>query len=483
MSMKLVMTRCGSATLLVLTCLLGARAALSQDKPADAQPVTLTVQAGVPLHVALDKAVPIKHAGIPVEAHVIEPVYIFDHLVIPAGSRIQGRVEKVESASRKQRALAISDGNFTPLRTAHLAFDTLILQDGKRLPLRTQVSAGTPPVIHLTAGGGKRKGRVGTAVDQARQQAKQQEQKAVEAVKAPGKVKRLKAVLVAQLPYHRLSLPVGTHFTAELQAPLELGSEDCPAEELEQLGSDIPPDSTVRVRLLTPLSSATDHRGSSVEAVVSEPVFSSDRHLILPEGARLEGSVTQAVPARRLGRNGQLRFRFQEIQLPQATPRKVEATLQGVEIAGGDHVEVDTEGGAHAVTPKTKYVAPAIDVLLATSSLDGLDPHNHRRIREGLGPQGPDVAGGAVRGGAGFGLVGTVIGLAAHYRPVSASFAFYGAARSVYSHVVARGTDVVFPKNTPMDIRFGTHSDSNPPNAKKKLFSFGGPSWAKPDSA
>ena len=61
-----------------------------------------------------------------------------------------------------------------------------------------------------------------------------------------------------------------------------------------------------------------------------------------------------------------------------------------------------------------------------------------------------------MRGGAGFGLVGSVIGLVAHYRPISAGFAFYGAGWSVYSHVVARGTDVVFPKNTPMEIRFGT---------------------------
>jgi hypothetical protein len=94
---------------------------------------------------------------------------------------------------------------------------------------------------------------------------------------------------------------------------------------------------------------------------------------------------------------------------------------------------------------------------LATSSLDGLDPHNRRRIEEGLGPQGPDVAGGVVRGGAGFGLVGSVVGLAAHYRPVSTCFAFYGAGWSVYTHILAHGNNVVFPKNTPMEIRFGTH--------------------------
>jgi hypothetical protein len=204
--------------------------------------------------------------------------------------------------------------------------------------------------------------------------------------------------------------------------------------------------------------------------VVSEPVFSSDHQLILPEGARLEGAVTQALPARRLGRNGQLRFTFRQIELGPGAPRNVEASLHGVDAAAGAHVVLDEEGGAHAVTPKTKLVAPAIKVLLAVGSLDGLDPHNKDRIEDGLGPQGPDVAGGAIRGGAGFALVGAVVGIVAHYRPVSACFAFYGAGLSVYTHIVARGNDVVFTKNTPMEIRFGSHEGPPPPAVKANPF-------------
>ena len=129
---------------------------------------------------------------------------------------------------------------------------------------------------------------------------------------------------------------------------------------------------------------------------------------------------------------------------------------------------LDEEGGAHAVTPKTHYIEPAIDVLLATTSLDGLDGHHHHDI-DGDAPlqKGPDVAGGAVRGGAGFKLVGTIVGMLAHYRPVSAGFAFYGAGWSVYTKVVSRGNDVVFTKNTPMEIRFGTHEGSTAAGAGK----------------
>jgi len=272
----------------------------------------------------------------------------------------------------------------------------------------------------------------------------------------------------------------GTHFTAELKSPLEFGQEVPSPKQLERLGEEVPAGTNVHVRLLTPLSSATDHQGTPARGVVSAPVFSPDHKLILPEGARLEGLVTQARPARRLGRNGQLRFTFREIELPVVTPREVQAsprmvqgaalqvqlvrrqvqgTVQTVDAASGGHIGLDSEGGAHAVTPKTKYIAPAIDVLLAASSLDGLDPHNRRRIAEGRGPQGPDFGGGTIRGGAGFGLVGSVVGLLAHYRPVSTCFAFYGAGWSVYTHILARGNNIVFPRNTSMEIRFATHRE------------------------
>ncbi len=435
---------------------------VAAEKPPTSDAIRLTVPVGVPLHVILKKSVPIKHSGVPVEAQVVDPIFVFDRLVIPNGSQVLGRIGKVESATRKQRGLAIANGNFSPLRKADVDFDTLVLKDGTRLALQTEVTQGAPRMVHLVAGEqGKKKGRVSQAVEQARQQAKARGQATLQEFTAPGKMQRVKQWLWAQFPYHQPKLAAGTNFTAVLKTPLDFGEEDPVPKQMERLGAEIPPGSNVHIRLVTPLSSALDHQGSPVKAVVSEPVFSPDHILILPEGARLEGIVTQAVPARRLGRNGQLRFTFRQIELGPGAPRRVYGTLQSVDAPAGGHVQLDTEGGAHAITPKTKFIAPAIDVLLATSSLDGLDPHNHRRIEAGLGPQGPDVAGGVVRGGAGFGLVGSVVGFAARYRPVSACFAFYGAGWSVYTHIVARGDNITFPKNTPMEIRFGTHGGQN----------------------
>ena len=87
---------------------------------------------------------------------------------------------------------------------------------------------------------------------------------------------------------------------------------------------------------MTPLSSAADRLGSPVRAVVSGtavPLFSPDHHLILPAGAHLEGSVTAVVAARRLHRNGQLRFMFRQIEISPGAPRIVEASLQGIDAA------------------------------------------------------------------------------------------------------------------------------------------------------
>jgi hypothetical protein len=427
--------------------------------------VPVTVQAGAAFHVALEKKVRIKTAGVPVEGHIVEPIYVFDRMALPAATRVVGRVSSIEPLSRKRRALAIANGDFTPLRKAHVDFDTLVLKDGTRIPLHASISEGVPNVVHLTAGGTakKKKGRVREAVDAAEQKAKDQVHQTVGQVTAPGKWERLKAAIAAELPYRRQWLAAGTQFTAEVREPLEVASSEPPPaapDALAQLGHEIPPGSVVYASLMTPLGSATEHLGSPVRAVVSEPLFSADHHLILPAGAHLEGSVTKVVPARRLHRNGQLRFAFRQVELGRgATTRQVEASLQGVDAAAGANVKLDEEGGAHATTPKTNLIRPAIDVVLALGSLDGLDPH--RKLDPDF-HQGPDTAGGAVRGGSGFGLIGAVIGLAAHYRPISAGFAFYGAGWSVYTHLVARGSDVVFLKNTPMEIRFGTHEAPAP---------------------
>src|SRR5260370_22083745 len=55
-------------------------------EPAPPQTVALTVAKGAPLQVALDEEIRVKKVGQPVHARVVEPVYAFDHIVVPVGS-------------------------------------------------------------------------------------------------------------------------------------------------------------------------------------------------------------------------------------------------------------------------------------------------------------------------------------------------------------------------------------------------------------
>jgi hypothetical protein len=54
--------------------------------------ILLTISVGTPLKVALDQEVRIRKIGQPVQGKVIEPVYAFDKLVVPAGSEVNGEI-------------------------------------------------------------------------------------------------------------------------------------------------------------------------------------------------------------------------------------------------------------------------------------------------------------------------------------------------------------------------------------------------------
>lgn len=68
---------------------------------------------------------------------------------------------------------------------------------------------------------------------------------------------------------------------------------------------------------------------------------------------------------------------------------------------------------------------------------------------------GAQVAGGVN----GFKAVGMVLGLAVHSRALGYTMGAYGAGVSLYSHFIARGNEVVFPRNTAMEIGIGTRRE------------------------
>lgn len=204
----------------------------------------------------------------------------------------------------------------------------------------------------------------------------------------------------------------------------------------------------MHARLLTGLSSATTQKGEEIEAVLSQPLFEGNR-LLLPQGSLLRGSVTQVRPARRFSRNGQLRMVFRELVLPDGIEQKVEATLEGVQAGKGQDVKLDSEGGAEANSPKTRYLASGMSVALALAS-----SHTDTDDRDGQvgGNTSNRVAGGA----GGFKLVGIALGAFVHSQPLGMAMGAYGASMSVYGHFISRGRDLVFPRNTAMEISIAT---------------------------
>ena len=358
-----------------------------------------------------------KRVGQPVHALIVEPVYAFDRLVVPVGSQVTGQVTKIEAISGGKRTIAALDADFTPERKVEVSFNDLALPDGRHFQLQTSVSPGSGQVIRFVAAteSKERKGVKDAASEktrQAKEQAKQEWDKAMKQLKTPGRMRRLKRYVEAQLPVHAQYIPVGTVYFAELNAPLDFGTEVMTPQMASSIGGPLPPGSVVHARLITPLTSATSQKGEAVEAVISQPLLDGDHHLILAQGSRLTGTVSQVQPARRMKKNGQLRIRFQELIQPDGIQEKVEATLEGVQSGKDANVKLDSEGGAEATTPKTRYLATALSLTLAAASVSSGDNDVDNGVAHTRGNTGAQVAGGVN----GFKLVGMALGLAVKSR-------------------------------------------------------------------
>ena len=418
--------------------------------------IPLRVPAGTPIKVVLDREVRLKHEGQAIHGKVAEPVYAFDKLLVPVGSEVAGRVTAIESLSKKKRTLAALDADFSPARQVQIEFDQLQLADGRRIPLKTTVTQGSQGVLQLVPADDKEgkkgikergeKAAKGKLSDK-KQEIKHDWEMAKEQIHQPGKMHRLERMGLAELPYRPQYIDAGTAFDADLQTAVDFGSETLPPEGLLAIGSPPPPGSCVHAVLMTPLSSASSKKGEPVEAVITQPLFVSGR-LVLPEGSKVKGTVLEVRAARRLERNGLLRVVFHEIVPPDGVEQKVESSLEAVSVAKGEHLTLDAEGGAQVTTPKTRYLTTGIAVALASTSMN--QEHEHG------GPAETDPSKGAANGASGFRVIGTALGALVHSRVLTSGLGFYGAGMSVYSHFLARGRDVVYPKDMSMIIGLGT---------------------------
>lgn len=421
--------------------------------------VDMNVPQGTPIKIALDSEVRVRRVGQPIHGKTMEPVYAFDKLLIPPGTSVTGTISAIDGVPKKIRTLQAMDGNFSPTRGVHVQFNELQMTDGKMLTIQTVTSPAPNGVLKFVPANSKadRKNKVQEAaskkVSETRQQIRQQWSALQKQIHAPGKMHKLKRLAIAQLPVRPQYIDAGTTFNADLVQPLDFGKESVAVDALREIGSPPPSGSVVHARLVTPLSSASSKKGELVQAVITEPLVASD-HLILPEGSVIRGSVTQAQPARRLARNGQLRILFHEVAPPNGVEQKVVTSLEGVAVANGEHLKLDSEGGAQVTTPRTRYLTTGIQIMLAATSAS---PDHDARPGGG---GGGDLGGSAANGASGFRFVGMAIGMLARSRVVATGFGAYGAANSIYYHFLARGHDVVYPKDMGMVIGLGTREST-----------------------
>jgi hypothetical protein len=414
-------------------------------KPVPTETVSLIVPKGTAVQIALDKEVRVRKVGQHISGRVVESVFAFDKLVVPVGTIVTGQITKIGAVSKGKRTLDALDAEFTPARRIDVEFNELVLPDGKHLLIHTRVTPGSGQVIQFVAAADpdKKKGVKDEAAEKAKEakaEAKREWDSAMQQAKQPGKAHQIERYAVAELPVHPQYLDAGTVYFGELLEPLDFGTEPLTTELAASLSSAPPDGSFVRARLVTPLSSATSQRGDEVEAMLSRPLFGGDR-LILPQGAILQGSVVQVQPALHMSRNGELRFVFHDLVLPSGLDQKVSAALAGVQAGKTDNLKLDSEGGAQATSPKSRYLQTGIALGLAAVSA--------------AGDGDADVLNKAAGGVGGFKLVGIAVGIAARSNSLGIAMGALGASRSIYVHFIARGRDVVFPKNTAMQIDIG----------------------------
>ncbi len=373
-------------------------------------------------------------AGETIEGRLVYPLYIGGKLAVPENTIVRGTVTALDPDT-KERWHGRLMGDFTPFHDARVQFNELVLPDGT-MPITTSGASTGAMVLRLAAAGARPKQSL---VARQWAQAKARLHQQIAFFTDPGLGDRARQILYHQLPYHPERIPAHTSWTFELAAPVALSGKPAGPAAVPPTArpAGTPETWSVHALLIAGVSSATAKPGDPVRALVVEPVLDKDQQLVVPQGSVLVGHVTTAKAARPLGRNGKLRFTFQQVQFPEsaAANRPVEGALAGATTQGPQSLNLDAEG---TVTPKNQSsaIAPLLLTLLAGRALDN---DGNLTVQTGVASNG-------------FGLVGRVVGIAAGNRNFAAGLGFYAAGLSFYQNFLRPGHDVVFPKDTRIEI-------------------------------
>jgi hypothetical protein len=409
--------------------------AAPQPQPESANPAQHVLPAGTVFQVEIPRNYPMK-SGEPLEGRLVYPLYINGALAVPANTLVKGIVVALDP-DNNTRWHGRLRGDLTPFHTPKVRFNQIDLPTGS-LDLHTTGAVTGAPVLHLASPGATpKRSLIGKYFAMAKARVHQQ----VAFFTDPGLGGRALQLLYQQLPYHPEHIPALTAWTVELAAPLTLPpTPQAAAPEAPTTIPGQPEVWSVNALLTGRVTSANAKPGDPVQALVVQPVYDKDRQLVVPQGSTLIGKVTTAKSARSLGRNGKLRFTFQQVNFPPGTGmndagQPVEGALSGATAQSNTGLSLDAEG---TVTPKNQssVIAPLLLTMLAGRALDN---DGNLTVQTGVSSNG-------------FGLIGRVVGIAAGNRNFAAGLGFYAAALSTYENFLRPGHDVDFPKDTRIEI-------------------------------
>jgi hypothetical protein len=376
---------------------------------------TIVVGSGNDLRCRLDKGLRITKAGEPLTARLVEPVYVGTILAIPEGSTMKGHLSSVSTAPLSKRTGRLLNGDFTPPKTANVAFDQLILSDGTSLLIHTDTTVGISGL------------KTAQYLPKARRPGVRQKVKdAAQPLREPHKLQRLGEAAITSLPYHPEYLDQGTIFDAALLDPIKT---PMPVQSVADVHQPIG-DNYLRLRLLTPLRSQMIAHGASIEAAVSQPYYNSDHVLRYPAGTKLEGTVSRATHADWMKKNGSLMFSFHSAHAPDGTTTNVHATVAGVQAAGGQGLAIGEEGDIKATTSLFAQLRAPVSLIGPSRAVTDSTVNKTAWSRAGEGRKG-------------FGLLGA--GAAQASAATATGFGYFGAAMNIYNAFLAKGSNVELP--------------------------------------
>jgi hypothetical protein len=368
---------------------------------------------------------------------VIEPLYDSNQLVIPAGTVLFGNVSEVHRASKSKRASAISHGDFTPLHDAAIRFTSLRLQGGSQVPISTGTAQESSQVVRFQSSHTKRP----SLFRQAWNAAMIRKNETISTVTDPGKVDRLKKYVFAQLPWHPEIIEAGSQYDVALLSPLAfIRGQDLAGPQLstKPQNEKLEHSAYLHARLQEGLTSKTGKQGDLVSAVVTQPVIDGEGQIEIPQGAILRGRVLRAHAAKKWGQNGALRFTFNQVEFPEGLQQQVSGVPAAVD-GSNRSLKLDAEGGVEPDTNKGIMLPLALG-LLAASVFSGDED---------------DGVGRSAVASSGFGLITRIIAISSGSRTVGGVVGMIDTGRTVYERFIAHGRDVVFAKNSQVEVEVG----------------------------